>query len=155
MGVAIDSLADMGILFRDIPLADVSTSMTINSTAAILLSFYVAVAEEQGCPPGRLRGTIQNDILKEYMARGTYIFPPEPSLRLITDLMAYCHQHVPLWNTISIKRVPHPGSRSHRRSGGSPLRWPMQRPTWRRPWRLDWRVDDFAPPHLLFLQQPQ
>ena len=102
VGVAIDSLADMGILFRDIPLADVSTSMTINSTAAILLSFYVAVAEEQGCPPGRLRGTIQNDILKEYMARGTYIFPPEPSLRLITDLMAYCHQHVPLWNTISI-----------------------------------------------------
>ena len=102
VGVAIDSLADMEVLFRDIPLADVSTSMTINSTAAVLLSFYVAVAEEQGCPPGRLRGTIQNDILKEYIARGTYIFPPEPSLRLITDLMAYGHQHLPLWNTISI-----------------------------------------------------
>ena len=102
VGVAIDSLADMEALFRDIPLEHVSTSMTINSTAAILLCCYIAVAEGQGCPPDRLRGTIQNDILKEYIARGTYIFPPAPSLRLITDLMAYCSRHVPLWNTISI-----------------------------------------------------
>ncbi len=102
VGVAIDSLADMELLFRDIPLADVSTSMTINSTAAVLLSLYVAVAGKQGCPLSRLRGTIQNDILKEYVARGTYIFPPRPSLRLITDLMAYGHRYLPLWNTISI-----------------------------------------------------
>ncbi len=102
VGVAIDSLADMEALFRDIPLEHVSTSMTINSTAAILLCYYIAVAEAQGCPSDRLRGTIQNDVLKEYIARGTYIFPPAPSLRLITDLMAYCNQHLPLWNTISI-----------------------------------------------------
>ena len=102
VGVAIDSLADMEALFRDIPLEHVSTSMTINSTAAILLCSYIAVAEAQGCPSDRLRGTIQNDVLKEYIARGTYIFPPAPSLRLITDLMAYCSQHLPLWNTISI-----------------------------------------------------
>ena len=102
VGVAIDSLRDMNVLFQDIPLSDVSTSMTINSTAAILLSLYLCVAEAQGCTFDQLRGTVQNDILKEYIARGTYIFPPEPSLRLVTDLIAFCHHNVPCWNTISI-----------------------------------------------------
>ncbi len=102
VGVAIDSLRDMEILCRDIPLSDVSTSMTINSTAAILLALYLCVAKQQGCGFDELRGTVQNDILKEYVARGTYIFPPGPSLRLVTDLMAFCHLHVPRWNTISI-----------------------------------------------------
>ena len=102
VGVAIDSLRDMEILCRDLPLSDVSTSMTINSTAAILLSLYLCVAEAQGCQFNQLRGTVQNDILKEYVARGTYIFPPGPSLRLVTDLMTFCHLHVPRWNTISI-----------------------------------------------------
>lgn len=102
VGVAIDSLADMEILFDGIPLDQVSTSMTINAPAAILLAMYIAVGEKQGISPDRLRGTIQNDILKEYIARGTYIFPPEPSMRLITDIFAYCSEHVPNWNTISI-----------------------------------------------------
>lgn len=101
-GVAIDTLADMEILFNDIPLDKVSTSMTINSTAAILLAMYIVVAKKQGISPEKLRGTIQNDILKEYIARGTYIFPPEPSLRLVTDTFAYCKDNVPQWNTISI-----------------------------------------------------
>jgi methylmalonyl-CoA mutase N-terminal domain/subunit len=92
----------METLFRDIPLDKVSTSMTINSTAAILLAMYIAVAEKQGVAPKQLNGTIQNDILKEYIARGTYRFPPQPSLRLISDIFAYCTQHVPNWNTISI-----------------------------------------------------
>ncbi|MBM2828489.1 MAG: methylmalonyl-CoA mutase, large subunit, partial [Actinobacteria bacterium] len=102
VGVAIDSLEDMEVLFERIPLGTVSTSMTINSTAAILLAMYVAVGEKQGVPPERLNGTIQNDILKEYIARGTYIFPPEPSMRVITDIFAYCKDRVPRWNTISI-----------------------------------------------------
>jgi methylmalonyl-CoA mutase N-terminal domain/subunit len=102
VGVAIDSLADMETLFRDIPLDKVSTSMTINSTAAILLAMYIVVAEKQGVKPEQLDGTIQNDILKEYIARGTYRFPPQPSLRLISDVFAYCTKHVPNWNTISI-----------------------------------------------------
>ncbi len=102
VGVAIDSLADMETLFREIPLDKVSTSMTINSTAAILLAMYIVVAEKQGVPPEKLNGTIQNDILKEYIARGTYRFPPQPSLRLISDIFAYCTQHVPNWNMISI-----------------------------------------------------
>ncbi|HZK10599.1 MAG TPA: methylmalonyl-CoA mutase family protein [Clostridia bacterium] len=102
VGVAIDSLADMEILFDGIPLDKVSTSMTINAPAAILLAMYIAVAEKQGVSPEKLRGTIQNDILKEYIARGTYIFPTEPSMRLITDIFAYCSEHVPQWNTISI-----------------------------------------------------
>lgn len=101
-GVAIDTLADMEILFDGIPLDRVSTSMTINSTAAILLAMYIVVARKQGIGPEKLRGTIQNDILKEYIARGTYIFPPEPSLRLVTDTFAYCKDNVPQWNTISI-----------------------------------------------------
>ena len=102
VGVAIDSLDDMRILFDGIPLDRVSTSMTINATASILLALYIAVAKEQGVDPTMVRGTIQNDILKEYLARGTYIYPPAPSLRLITDIFAYCKDHLPRWNTISI-----------------------------------------------------
>jgi len=102
VGVAIDSLADMEILFDGIPLDQVSTSMTINSTAAILLCMYIAVAEKQGVSADKISGTIQNDILKEYMARGTYIYPPQESMRIITDIFAYCKDHVPKWNTISI-----------------------------------------------------
>lgn len=102
VGVAIDSIRDMEILFDQIPLDKVSTSMTINAPAAILLAMYVVVAEKQGVPPDKLNGTIQNDILKEYSARGTYIFPPQPSMRLITDTFAYCAQEIPNWNTISI-----------------------------------------------------
>lgn len=102
VGVAIDSLADMEILFDGIPLDRVSTSMTINAPAAILLAMYIAVAEKQGVAPDKLKGTIQNDILKEYAARGTYIFPPKPSMRLITNVFEYCSRYVPEWNTISI-----------------------------------------------------
>jgi len=102
VGVAIDSLADMEILFDGIPLDRVSTSMTINAPAAVLLAMYVAVARKQGIDPSVLRGTIQNDVLKEYIARGTYIFPPRPSLRLVTDIFAWCAENVPRWNTISI-----------------------------------------------------
>ena len=102
VGVAIDSLADMEVLFEGIPLDSVSTSMTINAPASVLLAMYIAVAEKQSVPAGKLRGTIQNDILKEYMARGTYIFPPEHSMRLITDIFSFCSENVPKWNTISI-----------------------------------------------------
>src|SRR5687767_2538744 len=102
VGVAIDSLADMETLFDRIPLAEVSTSMTINATASTLLCMYIAVAEKQGVAATALRGTVQNDILKEYMARGTYIYPPRPSMRLVTDLFAFCEKAVPKWNTISI-----------------------------------------------------
>jgi methylmalonyl-CoA mutase N-terminal domain/subunit len=101
-GVAIDSLADMEILFDGIPLGEVSTSMTINAPAALLLLLYELVAEGQGVPGERLRGTVQNDILKEYVARGNYIFPPKASMRVTTDLFAYCHERLPRWNTISI-----------------------------------------------------
>ncbi|MFQ5925909.1 MAG: methylmalonyl-CoA mutase [Terriglobia bacterium] len=102
-GVAIDSLEDMEILFEGIPLERVSTSMTINATAAILLALYIAVAKKQGVPTlSGLSGTVQNDILKEYIARGTYIYPPRPALRLVTDVFAYCKDHLPEWNTISI-----------------------------------------------------
>ncbi len=102
VGVAIDSLDDMRVLFDGIPLGEVSTSMTINSTAAVLLLMYQIVAEEQGADASKLRGTIQNDILKEYIARGTYIYPTAPSMRIITDTFAYCQAEVPSWNTISI-----------------------------------------------------
>ena len=102
VGVAIDSLADAEILFDGIPLDKVSTSMTINAPASILLSMYIAVAEKQGVPMNALAGTIQNDILKEYIARGTYIFPPKPSMRLITDIFDFCSRNIPKWNTISI-----------------------------------------------------
>jgi methylmalonyl-CoA mutase N-terminal domain/subunit len=102
VGVAVCSLADMEALFRDIPLAGVSTSMTINSTAAILLALYALVARRQGADPRRLSGTVQNDILKEYIARGTYIYPPRPAMRLVTDIFAWAGREMPEWNTISI-----------------------------------------------------
>ena len=102
VGVAIDSLRDMEILFNGIPLDKVSTSMTINAPASILLAMYMAVAEQEGVAPENLRGTIQNDILKEYSSRGTYIFPPKPSMRIITDIFSFCAEKVPQWNTISI-----------------------------------------------------
>ena len=101
-GVPISSLADMETLFEGIPLDKVSTSMTINATASILLALYIAVAKKQGVGAEKLNGTIQNDILKEYIARGTYIYPPRPSMRLVTDSFAYCSENVPRWNTISI-----------------------------------------------------
>ncbi len=101
-GVAIDSLEDMEVLFQGIPLDRVSTSMTINATAAILLALYFAVADEQGADLKKLSGTVQNDILKEYIARGTYIFPPGPALRIVTDIFAFCRERAPEWNTISI-----------------------------------------------------
>ncbi|HVL97387.1 MAG TPA: methylmalonyl-CoA mutase family protein [Solirubrobacteraceae bacterium] len=101
-GVAIDTIEDMRIAFDGIPLDEVSTSMTINAPASVLLLLYQLVGEEQGVPPEKLRGTVQNDILKEYIARGNYIYPPGPSMRLTTDLFAYCSEHVPKWNTVSI-----------------------------------------------------
>jgi len=102
VGVAIDSVEDMAVLFDRIPLGRVSTSMTINATAAILLSLYIAVARRQGVAPSSLSGTTQNDILKEYIARGTYIYPPRASLRIVTDIFAFCERELPNWNTISI-----------------------------------------------------
>ncbi len=102
VGVAIDSIEDMSALFDGIPLDRVSTSMTINATAIILLALYVAIAKRQGVAPASLSGTVQNDILKEYVARGTYIYPPRPSLRIVTDILAFCERNMPQWNTISI-----------------------------------------------------
>ncbi|MEI6496264.1 MAG: methylmalonyl-CoA mutase family protein [Actinomycetota bacterium] len=102
VGVAIDTLDDMRTLLADLPLDQVTTSMTINSTAAILLLMYELVAEERGVPASAISGTIQNDLLKEYIARGTYVYPPRPSMRIITDIFEYCSKHVPRWNTISI-----------------------------------------------------
>jgi methylmalonyl-CoA mutase N-terminal domain/subunit len=102
VGVAIDSIEDMATLFDAIPLDRVSTSMTINATAIVLLSLYIAVAKRQGVAPRALSGTVQNDILKEYVARGTYIYPPRPSLRIVTDIFAFCERELPNWNTISI-----------------------------------------------------
>ncbi len=112
VGVAVDSLRDMRVLFRGIDLARISTSMTINATAPVLLALYVALGDEQGVPRAQLRGTVQNDVLKEYVARGTYIYPIEPSLRLVTDLMAFCSREIPKWNTISV-------SGYHMREAGS------------------------------------
>src|SRR5712692_6578848 len=111
-GVAIDSLDDMRALLEGIPLDRVTTSMTINATAAILLLLYELVAEEQGVPATEIGGTVQNDLLKEYAARGTYIYPPRPSMRIITDVFAYCNERIPMWNTISI-------SGYHMREAGS------------------------------------
>src|SRR6202022_2280669 len=102
VGVAIDSLRDMEVLLEALPIERVSTSMTINATAALLLLLYELVAEKQGCPPEKITGTVQNDILKEYAARGTYIYPPKASMRLTTDLFAYCRDRLPNWNAISI-----------------------------------------------------
>ncbi|HEX4546758.1 MAG TPA: methylmalonyl-CoA mutase family protein, partial [Candidatus Acidoferrum sp.] len=102
VGVAVDSLEDMQTLFDGIPLEKVSTSMTINATAAILLCLYVAVAKQQGAGLEKLSGTVQNDVLKEYIARGTYIYPVRPAMRIVTDIFAWCHDNLPKWNTISI-----------------------------------------------------
>ena len=102
VGVAVDGVEDMAVLFDGIPLGQVSTSMTINAPAALLLLLYQLVGEAQGVPPSALTGTVQNDVLKEYIARGTYIFPPQPSLRLVADVFRYCRAEIPRWNTISI-----------------------------------------------------
>src|SRR5438128_2287684 len=143
-GVAIDSLADMETLFAGIPLGDVSTSMTINSPAAILLAFYACVGEEQGVPREQLRGTIQTDILKEYIAQKEYIFPPEPSMRLVTDMVEFCSREMPLWHPISISgyHIREAGSTAAQElaftlaDGFTYVEWALER-------GLD--VDDFAP----------
>jgi len=143
-GVAIDSLEDMETLFRGIPLGDVSTSMTINSPAAILLAFYIAVGEEQGVPAEHLRGTIQTDILKEYIAQKEYIFPPEPSMRLVTDMVEYCSRELPKWHPISISgyHIREAGSTAAQelaftlQDGFTYVEWAVER-------GLD--VDEFAP----------
>jgi methylmalonyl-CoA mutase N-terminal domain/subunit len=143
-GVAIDSLADMETLFAGIPLADVSTSMTINSPAAMLLAFYVCVGEEQGVPRAQLRGTIQTDILKEYIAQKEFIFPPEPSMRLVTDMIEFCAREMPKWHPISISgyHIREAGSNAAQElaftlaNGFTYVDWAVAR-------GLD--VDDFAP----------
>jgi methylmalonyl-CoA mutase, N-terminal domain len=143
-GVAIDSLADMETLFSGIPLADVSTSMTINSPAAMLLAFYLCVGEQQGVPRAELRGTIQTDILKEYIAQKEYIFPPEPSMRLVTDMVEFCAREMPKWHPISISgyHIREAGSNAAQElaftlaNGFTYVEWAIER-------GLD--VDDFAP----------
>jgi methylmalonyl-CoA mutase N-terminal domain/subunit len=143
-GVAIDSLADMETLFAGIPLGDVSTSMTINSPAAILLAYYACVGEEQGVPREQLRGTIQTDILKEYIAQKEYIFPPEPSMRLVTDMVEFCSTEMPLWHPISISgyHIREAGSTAAQElaftlaDGFTYVEWALER-------GLD--IDDFAP----------
>jgi methylmalonyl-CoA mutase N-terminal domain/subunit len=143
-GVAIDSLADMETLFAGIPLGDVSTSMTINSPAAILLAYYACVGEEQGVPRDKLRGTIQTDILKEYIAQKEYIFPPEPSMRLVTDMVEFCSTEMPLWHPISISgyHIREAGSTAAQElaftlaDGFTYVEWALER-------GLD--IDDFAP----------
>jgi methylmalonyl-CoA mutase N-terminal domain/subunit len=143
-GVAIDSLADMETLFAGIPLAEVSTSMTINSPAAVLLAFYLCVGEQQGTARERLRGTIQTDILKEYIAQKEYIFPPEPSMRLVTDMIEFCAREMPLWHPISISgyHIREAGSNAAQElaftlaDGFTYVEWAVER-------GLD--VDDFAP----------
>jgi methylmalonyl-CoA mutase N-terminal domain/subunit len=143
-GVAIDSLADMETLFDGIPLGDVSTSMTINSPAAILLAYYACVGEEQGVPRDKLRGTIQTDILKEYIAQKEYIFPPEPSMRLVTDMVEFCSTEMPLWHPISISgyHIREAGSTAAQElaftlaDGFTYVEWALER-------GLD--IDDFAP----------
>jgi methylmalonyl-CoA mutase, N-terminal domain len=143
-GVAIDSLEDMETLFAGIPLGEVSTSMTINSPAAILLAFYIAVGEEQGVPAAELRGTIQTDILKEYIAQKEYIFPPEPSMRLVTDMVEYCARELPKWHPISISgyHIREAGSTAAQelaftlQDGFTYVEWAVERGL---------EVDDFAP----------
>ena len=143
-GVAVDSLEDMETLFAGIPLGEVSTSMTINSPAAILLAFYLCVGEEQGVPRDRLRGTIQTDILKEYIAQKEYIFPPEPSMRLVTDMVEFCTREMPLWHPISISgyHIREAGSTAAQElaftlaDGFTYVEWALER-------GLD--VDEFAP----------
>ena len=138
VGVAISSLADMERLFEGIPLDKVSTSMTINSTAAILLCLYVLVARRQGADIRKLSGTVQNDILKEYIARGTYIYPPRPAMRIITDLFAWAGRELPEWNTISISgyHIREAGPRPCRKWRSlSPTPSPISKRRWRRAWR--------------------
>ena len=143
-GVAISSLMDMEILLRDLPLDRISTSMTINSPAAVIWAMYIAAAEKNGVPKNKLRGTLQNDILKEYIAQKEYIFPPEPSMRLVTDTIAYGSEHVPLWNTISISgyHIREAGSTAAQElaftlaDGLEYVRWALER-------GLD--IDEFAP----------
>jgi methylmalonyl-CoA mutase N-terminal domain/subunit len=143
-GVAIDSLADMETLFAGIPLGEVSTSMTINSPAAILLAFYACVGEEQGVPRDQLRGTIQTDILKEYIAQKEYIFPPEPSMRLVTDMVEFCSTEMPLWHPISISgyHIREAGSTAAQElaftlaDGFTYVEWALERGL---------EIDDFAP----------
>jgi methylmalonyl-CoA mutase N-terminal domain/subunit len=127
VGVAIDSLQDMEILFKGIELKNITTSMTINATAPILLAMYVALAKKQGADLEKLSGTIQNDILKEYVARGPYIFPPGPSVRLITDVFEYCGREVPKWNTLSISGYHIREAGSQRPCRNLPLPWPTER----------------------------
>jgi methylmalonyl-CoA mutase, N-terminal domain len=124
VGVSIATLEDMRILFKDIPLGGVTTSMTINAPAMMLLAMYALVAEEQGVDGTQIGGTVQNDILKEYIARGTYIYPPKASMRLITDMFAHCAAHIPKWNTISIS-----GYHSARRAAPPRRRSPSRSPT--------------------------
>jgi methylmalonyl-CoA mutase N-terminal domain/subunit len=139
VGVAIDSLYDMETLFADIPLDRVSTSMTINAPAAVMLAMYVAAAEKQNVSSDKLNGTVQNDVLKEYVARGNYIFPPRPSMRLATDIITYCAERLPGWNTISAAATTcaTPRTAAQRSASPSPtlrLRTPP------RPWRLHRRM---------------
>ncbi len=144
VGVPISSLADMAILLDGLPLERVSTSMTINATAPILLALYVAAAEAQGVPRAAIAGTTQNDILKEYIARGTYIFPPRPSMRLVTDVFEFCAAELPRVEHHLHLRLPHARGRARRPPRSWPSRWPTRSPTSRRrsPAGLD--VDDFA-----------
>src|SRR5207248_1936172 len=143
-GVAVDSLADMETLFDGIPLGEVSTSMTINGPAAMLLAFYVCVAEQQGTDRAALRGTIQTDILKEYIAQKEWIFPPEPSMRLVTDMVEFCAREMPLWHPISISgyHIREAGSNAVQElaftlaDGFTYVEWALER-------GLD--IDDFAP----------
>ncbi len=115
----------MKILFDQIPLDQMCVSMTMNGAVLPILAFYIVAAEEQGVKPEQLSGTIQNDILKEFMVRNTYIYPPEPSMRIIADIFAYTSQHMPKFNSISISGLPHAGSRRHGRSWNWLIPWPM------------------------------
>ena len=144
-GVAIDSIDDMRRLFEAIPLDRVTTSMTINATAAILLLLYELVAEEQGVDASTIGGTVQNDLLKEYAARGTYIYPPKPSMRIITDLFAYCGERIPRWNTISISGYHMREAGGDRGAGDRVHAWRTASRTCRRRWTPGSKIDDFAP----------
>ena len=141
----IDSLDDMEQLFAGIPLGEVSTSMTINAPAAMLLAFYICVAEEQGVPQDQLRGTIQNDILKEYIAQKEWIFPPEPSMRLCVDMIEYCARARAALAPGLDLRLPHPRGRARPPPRSSPSRSPTASPTWRPAIERGLDVDDFAP----------
>ena len=143
-GVAISSLADMETLFDGIPLDQVSTSMTINGPAAILFCFYVAAAEKQGVASAKLQGTVQNDILKEYMAQHAWVFPPEPALKIIVDMFEWAAEHTPQWNTISI-RATTSAKPAPRRRRSWPSRWPTDSATSSTGWRAGLAVDTFAP----------